>query len=178
MILLPRTYKWEFGPKTQKPERKTMYWLYLNYVLDCPVEKVSVRGRSFGDLGWKGSGFRTLESQMKKCSGLTNVRWCWLKDEDDEFLNKIRNANIFDSYSLEHEFAYYSRGSRQKIEGLFYLVRNSLAHGSFRYHNAKTGEYLAFEIRKNGKLRGRAVLKLETLKVWRSLINNSEKYLK
>lgn len=174
---MARMYKWEFSSNTQRPDRTEMHWLYSKYVLGCPVENVSVRGRSFGELGWKGHGFLTLESQLKKQSGLNNEHWAWLKGDNGDFLGKIRDAGLDSGYSLDHEFAYYAKGNKQKVEGLFYLIRNALAHGSFRYHNTKDGEYLALETKKETKLRGRAVLKIETLKAWRSLLNSSEKYL-
>lgn len=172
------TYKWNFDSNTKKSDPKTMGWLYSRYVLGCPVPKVSARGRTFEALGWKGSAFLTLNAQLKKQSDLTNSRWAWLRDDKNEFLERIRSEGIDRSYSLEHEFAYYAKGGKPKIEGLFYMIRNGLAHGSFRYHSVKGVEYLALETRNNGKLRGRAVLKIETLKKWRLLLDNSKKYLK
>lgn len=175
---MTNSYPWKFNSKTKKPDAETMGWLFTRFVLDCPVPKVSSRGRSFEALGWKGSAFQTLGAQLKKKSSLTNQRWAWLRDDKNEFLDRIRAEGILDSYSLEHEFAYYARGSKYKIEGLFYMIRNALAHGSFRYHRVKGVEYLALETRNNGKLRGRAVLQIETLRKWRSLLDNSKKYLK
>lgn len=175
---MARMYKRKFSSNTQRPDRNQMHWLYSKYVLGCPVENVSARGRSFGELGWKGHGFLTLESQLKKQSDLNNERWAWLKDDGDDFLSKIRDAGLDNEYSLDHEFAYYAKGNKQKVEGLFYLIRNALAHGSFRYHSTKDGEYLALETKRGTNLRGRAVLKIETFRAWRSLLDNSDKYLK
>lgn len=155
-----------------------MLWLFRSFVLNCPVNEVSARAMSFDDLGWKGCGFQTLKAQMKKTSGLTDKTWQSKKDDNNEFLIALHEEGVEDFYSLEHEFAIYAQGSKRKIEGLFYLIRNSLAHGSFRFHSTKNGMFLAMETVNHGKLRGRALIKLDSLKSWRTLLDHSENYLK
>lgn len=110
-----------------------------------------------------------MQSRLEKRS------WKWVKD--DELHSVLYELNVSDGYTLDREFFAYAKGQKQMVEGLFYMIRNALAHGSFRYHNTKAGEYLALQTSNKEKLRGRAVVKIETLKKWRSLLNHSEKYL-
>lgn len=153
-----------------------MQWLYKQYVLGCPVEGVSCRAKDFNSLGWQGQGLRVLASSMKDRSALKNERWCWVKSGELE--ETLQCRNLWDGYALESEFAIYTKGDKGKVEGLFYLIRNSLAHGSFRYHDTARGKYLAFQTANKGKLRGRAVLSLGSLKAWRSLLDDSGRYLR
>lgn len=140
-----------------------------------PVEKVSNRGIDFPSLGWKKSGFLTLIKEMKAQSRLEKRSWKWVND--DKLHSALCGLSVSDNYTLDGEFFVYAKGQKQMVEGLFYMIRNALAHGSFRYHNTKSGEYLALQTCNKEKLRGRAVVKIETLKKWRSLLNHSEKYL-
>lgn len=172
---MSKTYKWEFSSRTQAPDSRLMLWLYKQFVLNCPVQKVSNRGKEFSSLGWRKSGFLTLIKEMKSQSGLEKRSWKWV--DDDELHSALRDLSVSDSYTLDGEFFVYSKGQKQMVEGLFYMIRNALAHGSFRYHNTKYGEYLALQTSNKEKLRGRAVVKIETLERWRSLLNHSEKYL-
>ena len=148
------------------PDPDLMLWLYKQFVLNCPVEKVSNRGRDFSSLGWKNGGFLTLIKEMKMQSGLEKRSWKWVKD--DELHSVLYELNVSDGYTLDREFFAYTKGQKQMVEGLFYMIR---------YHNTKAGEYLALQTSNKEKLRGRAVVKIETLKNWRSLLNHSEKYL-
>lgn len=173
---MTKTYKWNFS-SAKRPDSGTMLWLYKNYVLDCPVEGVSASARSIGELGWRKRDVATLMSQMKKESSLASNTWLWEEDKDRAFLNALERMKVKDGYDVSSEFAIYARAGKGKAEGLFYLIRNSLAHGSFRYHNTKSGAYLALETSNRGKLRGRAVLKIETLRNWRSILNDSSKFL-
>lgn len=157
------------------PDHQLMLWLYKQFVLNCPVEKVSNRGIDFPSLGWKKSGFLTLIKEMKAQSGLEKRSWKWVND--DKLHSALCGLSVSDNYTLDGEFFVYAKGQKQMVEGLFYMIRNALAHGSFRYHNTKSGEYLALQTCNKEKLRGRAVVKIETLKKWRSLLNHSEKYL-
>lgn len=172
---MSKSYDWSFN-SAQKPNSKLMLWLYNQYVLDCPVKGVSARSCDFSTLGWSGHSYLTLASAMKSESNLANQTWRYVKDA--ELNSTLRELGVFNKYTLDKELCVYAKGDKQKVEGLFYMIRNALAHGSFRYHCTKTGEYLVMQTSRNGKLRGRAVIKIDTLKRWRSLLNNRRKYLK
>ena len=174
---MPRAYKWEFKT-AQRPDSALLAWLYKNYVLECPVPGVSVQGKTFRDLGWKDYGFMTLEAQIKKQSTMASTHWKWLTDTGEEFIDGLKQEGIDEKYTLNQEFAIYAKGNRRKIAGLFYLIRNALAHGSFRFHNAKAGHFLALETRNNERLRGRALLRVDSLRAWKTLLNESGEYIK
>lgn len=158
------------------PDRDLMLWLYKQFVLNCPVDGVSNRGKSFSLLGWNNKGYLTLIKEMKARGGLDKSSWKWVRD--DEYQSALFDFGVQDCYTLDKQFFIYKKGQKKMVEGLFYLIRNALAHGSFRYHNTNQGEYLALQTERNGKLRGRAVVRIETLKSWRSILNNSAKYIR
>lgn len=172
---MSKTYNTEFSSKTQVPDPQLMLWLYKQFVLNCPVENVSSRGKTFTSLGWRNSGFLTLIKEMKAQSGLKKSSWKWVKD--DKLHSVLRDLSVSDGYTLDGELFVYTKGQKQMVEGLFYMIRNALAHGSFRYHNTRDGEYIALQTCNKEKLRGRAVVKIDTLKRWRSLLDHSEEYL-
>ncbi|WP_270849262.1 hypothetical protein, partial [Candidatus Collinsella stercoripullorum] len=57
-----------------------------------------------------------------------------------------------------------------KTEALFYFIRNAFAHGGFRISTYKGERYFALENRKDGSIRGRAVIRESTLLGWIKLI--------
>lgn len=163
-------YTWDFRHAKQPPA-DVLLKMYKQFVLECPVEGVSARGRSFGDLGWSGPSFRTLESRMKKAAdSLNGSNWQWIEGSSELLEAELSNAGLLDGYTLKNEFAFYSKASRGKVEGLFYLIRNALAHGSFRFHSTQDGDFFVFETRNKGKLRGRALLRTSTLYKWRKIL--------
>ena len=96
-----------------------------------------------------------------------------------ESLESVLNAcGISEKYRLGSEFAYYYNAKDSKTAGLFYLIRNALAHGSFAYHETNTGGWIALETRRNGKLRGRSLLKMKTLRNWREMLLHPNQFVK
>lgn len=163
-------YSWDFQ-SAKMPPADVLLEMYKKFVLGCPVKDVSVRGKSFSDLGWSGSSFLTFESRMKKAAdSLTGSNWRWIEGGSEPLEAELDNAELRDGYTLKKEFAFYNKASRGKVEGMFYLIRNALAHGSFRFHSTKGGEYFAFETRNNGRLRGRALLRISTLRAWQRIL--------
>lgn len=171
MIVMSRSYKWDFG-KAQLPARGLLIWLYKNYVLCCPVKGVSVRSCDFEHLGWSGHKMLTLAAEMKKKSTLVNDRWIWIDGNTEDLEQKLEENHLLSKYTVEHEFLFYCKAGKGKTEGLFYLIRNALAHGSFRFHNTKKGAFLALETRHNGMLKGRALIAISSLKKWRKLLDS------
>lgn len=177
---MARKYKWEFA-RAKKPDSDLMNWLYSQFVLGCPVDRVSVRARSLKSLGWISHDIHCLLQSMQTASSLTNERWRWEETDGKEgnlFLNSINKLGCQDGYTLENEFLVYARAGKGKAEGAFYLIRNALAHGSFKFHRTNGTEYLALETRNQEKLRGRAVLRVETLRKWRQLLNTHDAVIK
>ena len=146
------------------------------YLFETPVRGISRRGRDFNELGWNGTAFNTLKAQMLRSSDLTNTRWQRV-DSKNDLEDLLREVQLSDSLSFQHECAYYVKGNRCKIEGLFYLIRNAFAHGSFYRQAVNSVPYYIFETRREGNLRGRAILKEKTLRNWKSIVLHPEKYL-
>ena len=181
-------YKWVFTDR-KLPPPDTLLWLYKNYVLNCPVPGVSSRSKTFIDLGLTGEKLAEYQRKMKKESTLSTATWQSLSfpvdwkepKRKDRLKNRqaidletlLEQKNLINGYKLEREFAYYYNAKDSKTAGLFYLIRNALAHGSFCYHDVKGNEWAVFETRKQRKLRGRAVIKMATLKRWILLLHES-----
>lgn len=174
VIVMSRSYKWDFE-KAQLPDRELLIWLYKNYVLCCPVKGVSVRNCDFEDLGWSGHKMLTLAAEIKNKSTLVNGRWIWIDGNTEDLEQQLEENHLLDEYPLDGEFVFYCKAGKGKTEGLFYLIRNALAHGSFRFHSTKQGAFLALETRRNGALKGRALITIASLKKWRKLLNSGQK---
>lgn len=169
-----RNFKWTEEIK-QIPDRDTLVWLYKKYVLDCPVPGVSNRGHDFKQLQWAGSKQKKLCRLLMNRSSLTNSTWLAL-DKKDELINQLASNNVLQAYEVNQEFAYYYKANNSKASGLFYLIRNALAHGSFHFHRCAKGDCLAFETTRSGQIRGRALIRIESLRTWRYILNNADKY--
>lgn len=174
VIVMSRSYKWDFE-KAQLPDGELLIWLYKNYVLHCPVKGISVRSRDFERLGWSSHKMLTLAAKIRKKSTLVNDRWIWIDGNTEDLEQRLEENHLLDEYSIDSEFAFYCKAGKGKTEGLFYLIRNALAHGSFRFHNTKQGAFLALETRRNGAVKGRALIAIASLKEWRKLLNSGQK---
>lgn len=172
---MPKRERWEFQKKGYPPNCDFMPLLKF-YLLETPVRGVSRRGKDFSELGWNGAAFNTLKAQMLSSSELTNNRWQRV-DSGDALADLLRDVHLYEGLSMEHECAYYVRGNRYKVEGLFYLIRNAFAHGSFFCRTVRGISYYALETRREGSLRGRAILREATLLNWKSVVLHPEKYL-
>lgn len=183
---MAKEYKWVFTNRKMPPS-DTLLWLYKSYVLNCPVPGVSNCSKTFADLGLTGRKLTEFQRKLKKESTLTTATWQSLtfpvdwKEPEKKNRHKNRRKidlptllednNLINGYKLENEFAYYYNAKDSKTAGLFYLIRNALAHGSFCYHNVAGNEWVVFETKRQQKLRGRAVVKLATLKRWILLLH-------
>lgn len=169
-----REYRWDERVK-QLPDRDSLVWLYKNYVLNCPVPGVSYRGVDFKQLCWSGHRQVVLRELMINSSSLISSAW-EATDKKDALIALLASNNVLDTYSINQEFAYYFRADKSVVGGLFYLIRNALAHGSFHFHRSSKGDCLALETSKNGQVRGRALVRISTLRKWRSILNHSDNY--
>lgn len=189
---MSREYKWNFSNRKQ-PSAEDLLWLYRSFVLDCPVPGVSCRAKTFADRGLTGRSLFELQRSMKNKSSLSTSSWRSIPYPSDrkkttkresgsaeaESLESVLNAcGISEKYRLGSEFAYYYNAKDSKTAGLFYLIRNALAHGSFAYHETNTGGWIALETRRNGKLRGRSLLKMKTLRNWREMLLHPNQFVK
>ena len=189
MIHMAKEYRWAFSNR-KMPPADTLLWLYKSFVLNCPVSGVSCRAKTFADLGFTGTRLAAHQRKMKECSGLTSETWQSIPypnlGKKQNSKNKMKKEaaisleslldckDVSKKYRLENEFAYYYNAKDSKTAGLYYLIRNALAHGSFCYHSTAGNEWLVFETKRDGKLRGRAILRLSSLKQWAQLLHKAK----
>lgn len=106
-----------------------------------------------------------MQSSLRAHSTLQQSRW--ITSTVKEMENKLRAIDRFDRFDCSFEFAVHTvKEGLNKTEALFYLIRNGFAHGGFRICKYKGETFYAFESNDKGKLKGRAVLKEETLLSW------------
>lgn len=183
--IMSKQCEWNFSKDKQLPTNDDLLWLYKNYVLDCPTPGVSIRGRTLSEMGWKGTDYRQLVRSISQSCGLDNAHWKYVErprkgepgTERERFIETLNNCSLLNCYTLDHEFAIYMASGRIKMDALFYMVRNCLAHGSFRIHNHHGNTYIAMQSSKNGTPKGRALLTMKTLRTIRRLSNNPSSVL-
>ena len=139
------------------------------YVWETPVPGVSIRGKSFKELGWCRGGFNTLHAMMRKSSGFSSKKWVGVPCK--EIKGKLREFNRLDSYDCSFEFAVHTiKDGFNKTEALFYFVRNSFAHGGFKTSKYRGTTYYVFENRQGDQLKGRAVICESSLLDWAEIV--------
>lgn len=172
------TCRWSFHSPVKQSK---MNWEILDFYLwGTPVNGVSQKGRSFADIGITGGKFNTLRGLMKAEShtGASLIEKNWVATTIKQIPDKLFSIGQLDSIDWSNEFAVHAVGvnpnnrgkSLNKTETLFYLVRNSLAHGGFRIAEYEGDFVYAFENRLRGVIRGRAVLYEGTLLNWARII--------
>ena len=161
--------KWTFKQKVSLTKDVNLQKLVQFYVWETPVSDTSVRGVSFDELGWSKGSFNTLHARMRKSSGFPNDRWISAPAKKIE--ESLRSLNRWDSFDGSFEFAVHAvKDGFNKTEALFYLIRNSFAHGGFRVSRYKGSVYYAFENRLGGQIKGRAVIRESSLLDWISVV--------
>lgn len=145
------TYKRIDKEKETDAERENQIHPHYNY----HFHRVSHRGFSFADKELTGAKLNSFRAAMKRVA------------ETDITLLAVDEINEID---LKSEFVIIKKnpGNVSDTEGLFYCIRNALAHGSFEVLNNK---YYYFENRSGDKLKGIARLKEKTLLSWIGLFN-------
>lgn len=161
--------KWTFKQKISLTKSENLQKLVQFYVWETPVKKTSVRGVSFNELGWNKGSYNTLHARMRKSSGFPNEKW--ISTSAGKIKESLRELNRLDSFDDSYEFAIHTvKNGLNKTEALFYLIRNSFAHGGFKTSKSKGAVYYVFENRQGEQLKGRAVIREATLLDWISIV--------
>lgn len=157
--------KWTFKRQVRLTGDSNLQKLVQFYVWGTPVPDTSCKGRTFKELGWSGAGFNTLHAEMRKTSGFPTNKY-WFAVPAKEVDRRLGELGVRER--LGHfEFAVHTqKEGLNKTEALFYFIRNSFAHGGFRKSEYEGESYYLFENRSDGKLKGRAVIKEDTLLAW------------
>ncbi len=161
--------KWTFSQKVSLTNNENLQKLVQFYVWETPVPNTSARGVSFSDLGWSKGDFNTLHASMRKSSGFPNKKW--IDAPAKEIEERLKELERLDSFNCSFEFAVHTvKGGLNKTEALFYLIRNSFAHGGFKTSKCKGITYYVFENRQGDQIKGRAVIRESSLLDWISIV--------
>lgn len=139
------------------------------YLLECPVEGKSKRGKTFKELGYSGrKSFGNLKNEMLKCAtpSLSNNYIPCKKDELQDNFKKCEKLSYPDEYCV-----FLKSDERTTIRSLFSAIRNALAHGSFNVNSYYQTRIYYFSNFKNYE-KARIVLHEETLLSWIKIINH------
>ena len=140
------------------------------YLFECPVEKVSRRGQTFKQIGWKGSSrFQMLERLLKGASGISDERW--------QILDSSSEVEKRSSSIQRNKQFLFSDISRGRVQSFIYSIRNAFAHGSFDIIVHNDEKYYYFENDYCGNMRSRLLLSEQTLLRWYEIIRTRPEFL-
>ena len=173
---MARQFNWEFS-KTKMPSVGEMNGLVRFYMWKCPVPGVSVRGKTLAEYGWKAANINTLRAEIRHQSTLTRGTFKTV-GSTDELILVFEELGVLQTCDLSKEFAICYSGGKTSTDAFFYMIRNAIAHGSFCLRSRNHIQIIVLETRNKGSLRGRAVLRVETLQKIKSIVEHSGRYLK
>lgn len=149
--------KWKFSSKYDFSD-KNFARIYSFFVIESPVNGVSVRGITFKELK---INKKSLVSRIKKRIPNLMANWNVLCNKEIE--SSIKDFNIYNGVSLPLEIAIHNKKDNSKVDGLYYAIRCALAHGAFSIHRCKGDKYYLLENKDKGILKGRIILKEKSL---------------
>jgi len=142
------------------------------YLLECPTDGKSKRGKTFSKYGFNGSGsFSVLKKELLN-SATKSLRKNYKPSKKGELAENFR---FVENVVYPNEYCVFLKNDEKTvIQSLFSAIRNSIAHGSFNYKNYKGERYYFFS---NFKVyeKARIILKEETLLSWIKIIQNNKK---
>lgn len=164
--------KWVFGQKVHLTKNSNLQKIVQFFVWKTPVPDTSAKGVTFAEMGIRKAKYKTLQADLRKISGFPSANGRdWIETTTKTIGNELDSIGMLQSYECGNEFAVHTvKTELNKTEALFYLIRNSLAHGSFRISKHNNETYYVFESRQGEQLKGRAIIKESTLLGWISLL--------
>lgn len=135
--------------------------IYSFFVIECPVENVSMRGISFAE---RKINLSALNKKIKIIS--PNLKECWIPIEETEEIDVsdvMKSNGIFLHDKDIKEIAIFRYPKRRETETFFYCIRCALAHGGFCIHNINEIKYYCFENIKEEVVRAKIIIKEKTL---------------
>ena len=159
--------KWAFKSKYSFAN-KNFARIYQFFVVETPVPGVSMRGKSFKV---RGCNMRKLNSALKKETPFLKTNWQVKPIKD--IPNCCKTAGIDTVADFSKEIAIHTINGKHctgNVDSLFYTVRCAFAHGAFSIHTYKKEKYYLLENKDGTKLKGRLVLKEDTLIKWIELL--------
>ena len=164
--------KWTFRGNVKIQGNDTLAKLMQFYLWTTPVPGISQKGKEFSRYGWEGSNYPTLHSRMRRLSGFPDAKGTyWIDASASKINDSLKQLHRYDDYNCSFEFAVHTvKHGLNKTEALFYLIRNSFAHGGFRISKYEGERYYVFENRQGDVLKGRAIFKEQTLLGWIKIV--------
>ena len=154
-----------------KLSNKDLQSIILFYLLECPVEGKSQRGKTFKEYGYIGSpSFSRLKKRLFNSATLSlrNNYYPCAKEELKNFLKKCEGINYPEEYCC-----FLKSYENSVIRSMFSAIRNALAHGSFNVRSYK-GKRIYFFSNYKEYEKARIVLYEATLLSWIKIIKNEE----
>lgn len=161
---------WKFNNELKwnnKLEKVIEFYLFMT-----PVDKTSVRGKTFKQLGWNK---KKLTPLLKKEIGFLSSNWIVTTVKDIEM--RIKNKGQFYNVKFE-EMAIHTNNKNSNIDSFFYAIRCAIAHGSFSIRKHDNIIYYILENKDKGKIKSRMVIKEETLLDIINIVSKSKKFNK
>lgn len=150
---------------------KNLQRIILFYLIECPVEGKSQRGKTFREYGYIGSpSFSSLKKNLFSLatpSLRSNYHPCKKEELNDCFKN-CEGISYPDEYCC-----FLKTYENSVIRSMFSAIRNALAHGSFNVKSYKGKRIYYFSNFKEYE-KARIVLHEETLLSWIRIIKNEE----
>jgi hypothetical protein len=164
--------KWTFRQSVKLQGDDNLGKLLKFYLWETPVPDTSCKGRTFSQYGWNGKLYRELHARMREVSGFPIAEdGHWVKARVSDIEKELAILNRLDHYDCSFEFAVHAvKNDLNDTQSLFYLIRNSFAHGGFRICHYNGERYFVFENREKGRLKGRAIFKEHTLLSWIGIV--------
>lgn len=139
------------------------------YLLECPVQGKSFRGKTFKNYGYIGSAaFGVLKRKLLGAAtpSLLNNYMPSSKNELADNFKKCERITYPDEYCV-----FLKTNENSVISSLFSAIRNSFAHGSFNVRSYKNTRIYYLSNFKNYE-KARIVLYEKTLISWIDIIQN------
>lgn len=164
-------------------EDKKFARIYRFFVIEPPLEDTSKRGRSLSEFGWSQN---KITNVLKKQIPSLNKNWKTISAEESKNLEEIeqdvknlcKKNKILDEVSERREVFIHTNMKKNKTKSLIYSIRCAFAHGAFNKKEYFGEQFYFFENRQKNKLRGRIVVKEETLLKIIEIIENPKTYEK
>ena len=151
---------------------KNLQRIFQFYLLECPVEGKSWRGKSFKQLGYIGvCSFSKLKKQLLQ-SATPSLEKNYMPSKKEELPSNFKKCEDI-TYPDEY-CAFLKSDEKAVISSLFSAIRNALAHGSFNVKSYKrTRIYYFYNCDKYEK--AKIVLHENTLLSWIDIIKKESK---
>ena len=165
-----KTTKYDMTFKTSiKLSDKKLQKILQFYLIECPVEGVSFKGKSFKEYGYADrNSFGRLKKQLLD-SATSSLAKNYFPSLKSELENNIKECSLKE---CSEEYCVFLKSDEKSVmRSLFSAIRNALAHGRFSIKTYKNTHIYCFSNYKKYE-KARIVLYEDTLLTWIKIIKN------